>query len=191
MKTAITKCLEYLLYNKFNDRNDFYVFECTLGWYGSEIVDCICYNCQREVTCYEIKSSVADFRSKSAKTFIGNRNYFVMPYSVYEKVQLEIPLGIGVYCSIDHAESEVFSEDKWEIGGTRVSKIGSKAKFIDGFRELICVRNSKRRDLKADKEVILSSMLRCMQRDVFRGSRFAYSEDFATIQDSAMKLISK
>lgn len=33
------------------------------------------------------------------------------------------------------------------------------------MKELYCIKNAKKIDLKADKEVILSSMLRSMQRD--------------------------
>ena len=36
---------------------------------------------------------------------------------------------------------------------------------IDGFKELYCIKPARSRDLKADTEVILSSMLRSMQRD--------------------------
>ena len=35
----------------------------------------------------------------------------------------------------------------------------------DGLKELYCIKSATSRDLKADKEVILSSMLRSMQRD--------------------------
>ena len=72
MKTETTKQLERLLENKFNKRSEFYVFECTIGWNGNEIVDCIMYNCNRETYCYEIKQSVQDFHSKNKLTFIGN-----------------------------------------------------------------------------------------------------------------------
>jgi len=47
--------------------------------------------------CYEIKVSVSDFRSKSAKTFCGHLNYFVMTEELYEKVKDEIPKEIGVF----------------------------------------------------------------------------------------------
>lgn len=62
MKTQVTKELEKLLERKFDSRNDFFVFECTYGWCGTEIVDCIKYNCQREVSCYEIKQSLQDIQ---------------------------------------------------------------------------------------------------------------------------------
>ena len=48
--------------------------------------------------CYEIKSSVEDFRSKNGHNFISDYNYYVMPSEVYQKVCTEIPFGVGVYC---------------------------------------------------------------------------------------------
>ena len=139
-----------LLDSKFNNNNEFYVFECTYGWYGKEIVDCIMYNCQREVHCYEIKQSVQDFHSKNKLSFFGNKNYFVMPYELYKKVEKEIYDNfpdVGVYVPIK------------EI------KCGDKDYEYDVYDQLLCIKQSRRRELKADKEVILSSMLRSMQRD--------------------------
>lgn len=46
--------------------------------------------------CYEIKSSMEDFRSKNGHNFIGDYNYYIMPEDVYEKVKNEIPYFIGV-----------------------------------------------------------------------------------------------
>lgn len=48
MKKQRTKDLERLLDKKFNKNNDFYVFECTYGWSGKEIVDCIIHNITEE-----------------------------------------------------------------------------------------------------------------------------------------------
>lgn len=47
--------------------------------------------------CYEVKSSVDDFRSKNGHNFIGDYNYYIMPEEVYEKIKNEIPYGIGVF----------------------------------------------------------------------------------------------
>ena len=150
MKTERTKKLEELLSNHFNDRNEFYVFECTLGWYGSEIVDCVMYNCDRQVYCYEIKQSVQDFHSKNKLSFFGNKNYFVMPYELYEKVNNEIynkyP-NIGVLVPI------------------KTPKYGEKEYVYDVYDQLLCIKQARKQELKADKEVILSSMLRSMQRE--------------------------
>ena len=161
MKTERTKRLEQLLRNKFNSRNDFFVFECTIGWYGSEIVDCIKYNCQREITCYEIKQSKQDFHSKNKLTFIGDKNYFVMPYELYEEVKGEIPVERGVYVAIDRLEEK----HREEINDFGIKNTWSWFEPVDGLKELYCIKPARKQDLKADKEVILSSMLRSMQRD--------------------------
>lgn len=161
MKTETTKQLEKLLENHFNNRNEFYVFECTLGWYGSEIVDCVMYNCGRQVYCYEIKQSVQDFHSKNKLSFFGNKNYFVMPYELYEKVKKEIPNEIGVYVAIEKLEMK----QKEEVNEFGIKRIYSWTEPINGLKTLYCIKPAKKQELKADKEVILSSMLRSMQRD--------------------------
>ena len=51
-----------------------------------------------DVYCYEIKSSVEDFHSKNGHNLIGDFNYYVMPYEVYEKILLELPYNVGVLC---------------------------------------------------------------------------------------------
>ena len=150
MKTQVTRKLEKLLSQKFDNRSEFYVFECTYGWYGKEIVDCIMYNCQREVCCYEIKQSLQDFHSKNKLSFFGNKNYFVMPYELYKKVEREIYTNfpnIGVYVPI------------------KTPEFGDKDYIFDVYDQLVCIKQARRQELKADKEVILSSMLRSMQRD--------------------------
>lgn len=151
MKTLTTKKLEKLLEQHFNIRNEFYVFECTYGWFGKEIVDCVMYNCQREVYCYEIKQSVQDFHSKNTLSFFGNKNYFVMPYELYQKISKEIydkyPY-VGVYVPI------------------KTPKYGEKDYKYDIYETLLCLKPARKQELKADKEVILSSMLRSMQRDL-------------------------
>lgn len=160
-KTQTTKTLEQLLANRFNKRNEFYVFECTIGWYGSEIVDCIMYNCNRETYCYEIKQSKQDFHSKNKLTFIGNKNYFVMPYNLYEEVKNEIPQTIGVLVAIEKMEEK--EEITTDVFGNKWTRRWTEP--VNGLNELYCIKPAKKQELKADKEVILSSMLRSMQRD--------------------------
>lgn len=48
--------------------------------------------------CYEVKSSVEDFRSKHGHNFIGDFNYYVMPDEVFEAVKNEIPYRVGILC---------------------------------------------------------------------------------------------
>ena len=157
-KSSITKTLEYLLRHKFDTRNDFFCFECTIGWYGKEIVDCVVYNTSREITCYEIKSSEQDFHSNASWSFFGNKNYFVMPADVYEKVKNEIPKDIGVYVAIDRIETE--TKVTATSYGTRMQHLSN---LIPGFNELYCIKRCNKRELRADKEIILSSMVRTLQ----------------------------
>lgn len=49
-----------------------------------------------DVYCFEIKSSVEDFRSKNGHGFIGDLNYYVMPEAVFEAVKEQIPYSVGV-----------------------------------------------------------------------------------------------
>lgn len=47
--------------------------------------------------CYEVKSSVEDFRSDHGHNFLGDYNYYVMPVEVFEAVRQELPYWVGVY----------------------------------------------------------------------------------------------
>lgn len=53
--------------------------------------------------CYEIKSSVADFKSKNGHNFIGDYNYYVMTTETYNQVKDLIPYDVGVL-TIDEKE---------------------------------------------------------------------------------------
>lgn len=50
-----------------------------------------------DVYCYEIKSSVADFRSGHGLNFIGDYNYLVLPGIARALISLEIPFDVGIY----------------------------------------------------------------------------------------------
>lgn len=47
--------------------------------------------------CYEVKSSVEDFRNKNGHNFLGDFNYYVMPEEVYAAVSNNIPYYVGVF----------------------------------------------------------------------------------------------
>lgn len=72
-------------------------FEVTMGRYGDERVDYMTYDSNGIWRCYEVKSSLQDFRSTSRITFAGHYNYYVLTQELYEQVKDEIPNGIGVY----------------------------------------------------------------------------------------------
>ena len=50
--------------------------------------------------CYEVKSCKEDFKSGFGQNFVGEKNYLVMPMSLYKEVQKEIPWGVGVMVPI-------------------------------------------------------------------------------------------
>lgn len=101
MKTDLTKRIENNIYWLFRKTGYFVAFEIQFGFhqYGDnkQYADVSIYNTQKELVCFEIKVSNADFHSKAKKTFVGHKNYYAMPLELYEKVKDEIPEQIGVY----------------------------------------------------------------------------------------------
>ena len=47
-------------------------------------------------TCYEIKISVSDFKSPNGHNFHGNKNYYVVPHDIYDKIKDLVPEDIGI-----------------------------------------------------------------------------------------------
>lgn len=94
-----------------------------------------------DVYCYEIKSSVEDFRSKHGHNFIGDYNYYVMPHEVYLAVMKEIPYYVGVYCPIEDT------------------------KF------LTCMTPPRRRDRSRPVSEVLLMMFRSAARENLKGAR--------------------
>lgn len=48
------------------------------------------------VTCYEIKISVSDFKSKNGHNFYGNHNYYVVSSDIYNEIKHLVPDDIGI-----------------------------------------------------------------------------------------------
>lgn len=75
--------------------------------------------------CYEVKSCKADFKSGFGQNFVGEKNYFVMPMSLYKELEKELPHGVGVLVPIPRGfdkKSELenpttldFGETEWEL----------------------------------------------------------------------------
>lgn len=93
--------------------------------------------------CYEIKSSVEDFRSKNGHNFIGDYNYYVMPREVYEAVQCEIPYKVGVLVP----------------GGMHYRK---------DYYDLVSVKRAGRKDRDRSVTQMLLMMFRSAARDLRR-----------------------
>ncbi|MGH1840520.1 hypothetical protein ABE867_07065 [Enterococcus gallinarum] len=99
MKTTLTLEMEEALYYNCRENSDIVIEEVIMPD-DQGIVDTL--SCRLtpenlfEWRCYELKVSLADFRSKAKLSFIGHYNYFVLPHALYVKVKEEIPAAIGV-----------------------------------------------------------------------------------------------
>lgn len=119
MKSETTKLMEILLAGYFADSGEHIVFECDLASVGRwmkiknnalgvdckdtawldhlGVVDAISATNNGIITCFELKATKSDFRSKAVKSFFGDWNYYVMPEELYEQFKDEIPDYVGVY----------------------------------------------------------------------------------------------
>ncbi len=57
--------------------------------------------------CYEVKSSIEDFKSKNGHNFIGDLNYYVMEEDVFEVVKSMVPYYVGVLVPDQHGGLKV------------------------------------------------------------------------------------
>ena len=99
--------------------------------------------------CYEVKSCKADFNSGYGQNFIGEKNYYVMPISLYKELEKEIPRGIGVMCPIP-------------IGFDKHAELANPTKLdVYSFQwELVIVKNA----IQVNREKSITELLFCMLR---------------------------
>ena len=65
-------------------------------------------------TCFEIKISKSDFKSKHGHNFVGNYNYYVIPKELFEKVKDLVPDEIGVILYGGHGSLRIKKECKFK-----------------------------------------------------------------------------
>lgn len=111
--------------------------------------------------CYEVKSSVEDFRSKNGHNFIGDYNYYVMPEDVYESVKNDIPYYVGVYvpgvaCNHRWYTLESVKKAKRHDRSRPVSEM-----LLMMFRS--CVRGGF---LSENKEILEMEHRHCKEKDI-------------------------
>lgn len=112
VKTDLTKKVERALWEETHEKVHG-CFEVKIGLPktqamltgNEEFVDYITFSSYSgEFVCYEIKTSKSDIKSSAKLSFVGHRNYLVLPVELYEEVQEEkwfrdkIPYGIGIMC---------------------------------------------------------------------------------------------
>ena len=97
MKTNLTKKIEYLI---FKDTNKLGVSGCREVKIGThktksfltgeqEFVDYMTITSDGEISCYEIKSSATDLKSTARLSFLGHKNFLILPYTLYAQVANE------------------------------------------------------------------------------------------------------
>lgn len=164
-RKEITKFLSNLLIkNQLNIRGGYWASEVTLN-YGSDKtkrVDFLQFKPvntmsasgieKGEFICYEVKSCLDDYNSGHGQNFIGERNYFVMPMSLYK-----------------HLKSTLMSARNYYIGViVPIPKGADKHKEFenpteldpDKEWELITIKNSHSKDRKYSITELLFCMLR-------------------------------
>lgn len=121
-KTSLTEEIENVLLDEY--KRMYACREVTIGM-GTAVhgrVDIMVMDSKDIIRCFEIKVTVADFRSPCISSFDGHYNYYVMPLEVYEKVENEIPTFVGVFIysrmhlsSVKKAIKQKLSSEKVEV----------------------------------------------------------------------------
>lgn len=98
--------------------------------------------------CYEIKSSVEDFKSKNGHNFIGDYNYYVMTRETYLKIDSSIPWEVGVLI-IDEGDLD---NEFPRFLTVKNSKRKMREKSVSELL-LMMFRSSNRENIKRNKEI--------------------------------------
>lgn len=151
-KTEETLQLEKSIFRATKKTGVFGCFEVTIGFFGRERVDYMTYDTKGIFRCYEIKTSVSDFRSKSKNTFCGHYNYYVLTKEVYEKVKDEIPKHIGVFVNGSYPKKPIKQELAVPIDILKDSMIRSLCRESDKLFHSSDKRKFERARIALDKE---------------------------------------
>ncbi len=66
------------------------------------------------VTCYEVKISKSDFKSKHGHNFVGNHNYYAVPKKLVPQIIDLIPEDIGLIAYYDSGNMRIIKECKFK-----------------------------------------------------------------------------
>lgn len=65
------------------------------------------------ITCYEVKISYRDFKSKNGHNFHGNENYYVAPVDLAKKIAQEVEADIGVIAYYESGNMRIIKKSGW------------------------------------------------------------------------------
>lgn len=97
MKSNLTKKIEYLIFKHTDKIGISGCREVKIGTHKTksfltgeqEFVDYMTIDSYGEITCYEIKSSIDDLKSSARLSFLGHKNFLVLPRDLYVQVENE------------------------------------------------------------------------------------------------------
>ena len=97
MKSSLTKRIEHLIFKHTAKLGVSGCREVKIGTHKTksfltgeqEFVDYMTITSDGEIDCYEIKSSMDDLKSSARLSFLGHRNFLVLPSDLYEQVANE------------------------------------------------------------------------------------------------------
>lgn len=95
MKSSLTKKIEYLIFKHTDKIGVSGCREVKMGTLKTrefltgeeEFLDYMTITSDGEITCYEIKSSIDDLKSSARLSFLGHRNFLVLPSDLYKQVE--------------------------------------------------------------------------------------------------------
>lgn len=95
MKSNLTKKIEYLIFKHTDKIGISGCREVKIGTHKTksfltgeqEFVDYMTIDSYGEITCYEIKSSIDDLKSSARLSFLGHKNFLVLPRDLYVQVE--------------------------------------------------------------------------------------------------------
>lgn len=174
VKSAKTKFIEQVLWEKNDEQGLFGCFEVSIGWLGNELVDFITYKSNGEFRCYEIKVSKADYKSKANLSFHGDFNYYVMPVELYEELKYE-------------AEKEQINKclAVKNLFVTRLKNRGIGLIVVNDKGIATTVVNAKRKPVNLGmRGTLLESMTRSLNREVRKFYKIkGYWEDKVSLNE--------
>jgi hypothetical protein len=141
VKTTLTLDVEKALWEHIKETS-YAALEVPWGMFNGtgkdyEIVDCVSYENNGTIRCYEIKTSYSDLKHGQKMTFVGDYNYLVTTQEVYDKIDY---LGDGL----------------WGVGIFVVNEHGY----------LKSVKRARKRNMSlGDKTTMLESMVRALSRE--------------------------
>ena len=148
-----TKEIENIAYNYLWKKGWYGVFEVAVpraivNKYHRERVDFLTYETTGIYRAYEIKRDKSDFYSGHAWSWIGNYNYFIMPYKLYCDVKEDIPNDVGV----------------WVI-------------YENNMTRMECIKRPKKRELLCSSEDMMFAMMQSLSREYKKYRKIKEKED--------------